>query len=246
MRYPFRILQSDSGLYIVDLHGSDFYCHKFNRSDLKFKQSIAPRGSGPSEFQDAENIRLDQQGDLYLLDANKSEICIWQKNNRDSLKRIKLAKELIRTLDFDIVDDSTFVVPDYTGTHRFNLIDMRGQIIKRLYKIPVRNNKKNTATISLPQAWRSFIDYNPKNGILAMTTQLGDVVELYDLKADTIIKIVYGESGEPEFIDKGGYAVPNGMYGTCRYDCESTGDTEDECSQIWVDVVNFCSAMSMS
>jgi hypothetical protein len=213
MRYPFRILQSDSSICILDLHGSDFYCHRFNNTDLKLEQSYAPRGNGPTEFLDAENIRLDPQGNLYLLDANKSEICVWSKNNPDSLKRIKLAKELVRTLDFDIVDDSTFVVPDYTGNHRFVFIDRRGQIIKRFYKIPVRENKKNTANIALAQAWRSFLDYNPQNGVLAMVTQLGQVLEIYNLKSDSIVKIIYGSHGEPEYIDKGGYAVPNGIMG---------------------------------
>ena len=28
---------------------------------------------------------------------------------------------------------------------------------------------------ALAQAWRSFIDYNPRNGILAVATQLGEV-----------------------------------------------------------------------
>lgn len=213
MRYPFRILQTDSSVCILDLHGSDFYCHRFNNSDLKLEQSFAPYGSGPTEFLDAENIRLDPRGNLYLLDANKSEISVWPKNNSDSLKRIKLAKELVRTLDFDIVDDSTFVVPDYTGNHRFVFVDRNGQIVRKQYKIPVRTDKKNTATISLAQAWRSFIDYNPENGILAMATQLGEVLELYDLKADTIINIVYGKNGDPEYIDKGAYAVPNGIMG---------------------------------
>ena len=35
---------------------------------------------------------------------------------------------------------------------------------------------------ALAQAWRSFIDYNPRNGILAVATQLGEVLEIYNLK----------------------------------------------------------------
>ena len=30
----------------------------------------------------------------------------------------------------------------------------------------------------LAQAWRSFMDYNPNNGILTMATQLGQVVNV--------------------------------------------------------------------
>ena len=38
---------------------------------------------------------------------------------------------------------------------------------------------------ALAQAWRSFIDYNPRNGILAVATQLGEVLEIYNLKDST-------------------------------------------------------------
>ncbi len=161
-----------------------------------------------------KNIRIDAHSNFYLLDANRSEISVWSQNRPDTLTRIKLAKELVRTLDFDIVDDSTFVVSDYTGTHRFVIIDHKGQIIRNQQKIPVREDKKQIANIALAQAWRSFIDYNPDNGILAMVTQLGEVLEIYDLKADTIVNIVYGKNGEPDYIDKGGYAVPNGIMDT--------------------------------
>ncbi len=213
MRYPFRILSSGSGVYILDLHGPDFYCHLFNSQNLHVQQSFAPRGNGPEDFLSAENIRIDAHSNFYLLDANRSEISVWSQNRSDTLTRIKLAKELVRTLDFDIVNDSTFVVPDYTGNHRFVIIDHKGHIVSKQYIIPIREDKKQIANIALAQAWRSFIDYNPENGILAMATQLGEVLELYDLKADTIVNIVYGKNGEPEYIDKGGYAVPNGIMG---------------------------------
>ena len=48
------------------------------------------------------------------------------------------------------------------------------------------------------QAWRSFIDYNPRNGILAAVTQLGEVLEIYNLKDSTHVVRV-GLHGEPEF-----------------------------------------------
>lgn len=116
-------------------------------------------------------------------------------------------------MDFDIVNDSLFVVPDYTGNHRYTLINREGEVVRNCFSIPVRKSKKQVASISLAQAWRSFLDYNPENGILAMATQLGQVLEIYDLKADSIINIVYGKEGEPVFIDKGAYAVPDGIMG---------------------------------
>lgn len=211
MRYPFRIKQLDSTLVIMDLHGPDFYYHEYSYPKLQFKYSFAKPGIGPNEFLDTENFRIDHQGRFYLLDANKSLITVLDKNKFDTQARIKLSDKLIRTLDFDIVNDSTFVVPDYTGKHRFNLINRKGQIIKSCFTIPGRQN--NSSNVVLAQAWRSFISYNPSNGILAMVTQLGQVLELYDLKKNSIINIVYGKKGEPEFMNKGGYASPCGVMG---------------------------------
>jgi len=211
MRYPFRVKLIDSTLVVMDLHGSDYYYHEFSFPGLHFKRSFAKPGIGPNEFLDAENIRFDKQGRFYCLDANKSLITVFDSNKNDTTARIKLSGKLIRTLDFDMVNDSTFVVPDYTGKHRFNLINRQGQITKSCFTIPSKRNK--LSNVVLAQAWRSFIDYNPSNGILAMVTQLGQVLELYDLKKNSIINIVYGEKGEPEFINKGGYASPCGIMG---------------------------------
>jgi hypothetical protein len=211
MRYPFRVKQIDSTLIIMDLHGTDYYYHEFSFPELKLKRSFAKPGIGPNEFLDAENIRIDKRGRFYLLDANKSSIIVFDRNKVDTMSRIKLSDKLIRTLDFDIVDDSTFVVPDYTGKHRFNLINRKGQIVRSCFTIPDKRN--NSSNVVLAQAWRSFINYNPSNGILAMVTQLGQVLELYNLKKNSIINIVYGKNGEPEFINKGGYASPCGIMG---------------------------------
>lgn len=44
---------------------------------------------------------------------------------------------------------------------------------------------------ALAQAWRSFLDYNPHDGVLAMVTQLGEVLEVYNLKDSMeVIRIV--------------------------------------------------------
>ena len=211
MRYPFRVKQIDSTLVVMDLHGSDYYYHEFSFPELKLKRSFAKPGIGPNEYLDAENIRMDTHGQFYLLEANKSAITVFDRNKPDTTERIKLSDKLIRTLDFDIVNDSTFVVPDYTGKHRFNLINRKGQITRSCFTIPGKKN--NSSNVVVAQAWRSFIDYNPSNGILAMVTQLGQVLELYNLKKNSIINIVYGKTGEPEFINKGGYASPCGIMG---------------------------------
>ena len=214
LRYPFRIKQKDSSLYLLDLHGYEFYCHKLSYPNMNFIESYAQKGNGPDDFLSVENIRLNNNGDLYMLDANKEAITIYDNNNDKAYKRIKLSDKLIRSLDFTLLDDSLFLIADYTGKYRINIVDSNGIIIKQLFDIPTKKkNDTNISDIALAQAWRSFIDYNPSNGILAMATQLGQVIEIYDLRTNETINILYGKYGEPEFINQGAFAVPNGIMG---------------------------------
>ncbi|WP_294067108.1 BF3164 family lipoprotein [Proteiniphilum sp. UBA1028] len=214
LRYPFRIRQSDSLLYILDLHGPDYYCHTLTFPEMRQNSSLALRGNGPEEFLSIENIRLDSEGTLYLLDANNNTISIRNPLNNNFNKRIHLSKNLIRCLDFALINDSLFVIPDYGGKCRINIVDDSGNIRRQLFKIPTKKRQDpNIPDIVLAQAWRSFLDYNPDNGVLAMVTQLGQVIEIYNLKTNEIINILYGKLGEPEFANQGDYAIPTGIMG---------------------------------
>lgn len=214
IRYPFKIRKKDSIIYVLDLHGTEHYVHSFNYPTLKHINSFAPKGGGPNEFLSVENIRLNSSKYLFMLDANKEMIRTMHSTHDSIIPDIKLDKDLIRCLDFAIIDDSTYAIPDYTGEYRVHIIDNKGRINKSLFKIPTqKRNNKSVSDIVLAQAWRSFIDYNPNNGILAMATQLGQVIEIYDLKLEKEIKVLYGKYGEPKYASDGVYAVPNGIMG---------------------------------
>ncbi len=148
------------------------------------------------------------------LDANKhliTNLSLQRVHEKTSTKEISLDKEIIRALDFALYDDSCFIIPDYSGKHRFHIIDMNGGDIKSSRgEIPsVEHTNKD---IALAQAWRSFIDYNPDNGILAMVTQLGEVLEIFNLKDGTHI-VKFGPHGEPEYNEAKGMAIPSGIMG---------------------------------
>ena len=213
LRYPFRIKKMGANLFISDLHGSEFYCYRFNYPQLQLKEQFAVRGQGPNEFLVVESMRFNNNGDLVVLDANKSMITAFDTTKMEKRQQIQLDKKLIRTLDFDFINDSLLIVPDYSGVNRICIINDKGHIVEKLFKIPTRTKTKSSSDVVVSQAWRSFLDYNPHNGILALVTQLGQIVEIYNLNNKSIINIVHGSSGEPEFIDKGAYAVPNGIMG---------------------------------
>ena len=214
LRYPFRIKHHDSLAIIMDLHHPDYFYHAFSYPQFKYLSSFGKRGQAPEGYLSVENFRLAGK-EIWGLDANKSRIKKISLQSVDegkekATKKIALNKDIIRALDFALYNDSCFIIPDYSGKRRFHIIDKNGNIKSGHGKIPTLKHKSKD--IALAQAWRSFIDYNPDNGILAMATQLGEVLEIYNLKDSThIVKI--GPHGEPEYNETGGMAIPVGIMG---------------------------------
>ena len=196
----------------MDLHHPEYFYHVFTYPHFNHLSSFGKRGQGPDEILSAENFRLT--GDrMWGLDANKhliTNISLQDLFQTINAKETQLDKEIIRALDFALYDDSCFIIPDYSGKHRFHIIDKNGNIRSSHGKIPTLKHKNKN--VALAQAWRSFIDYNPSNQILAMATQLGEVLEIYNLRDSTHITKI-GPHGEPEFNESGGMAIPSGIMG---------------------------------
>lgn len=213
LKYPYRVRLDDTSLYVMDIHPADYYCHEFDYPSMEHRHSFAKQGEAPGEFLDAENIRLDTFGNFWVLDANKKKIVNFVGATIPQ-ETIPLDEELIRTLDFDLLNDSTFIVPDYTGSYRLHLIDRQGKLIRSLFHIPTASaDHSYNANFPLAQAWRSFIHYHADHGILAMVTQLGQVLEIYDILNERIVNIVKPKGMEPQFVVRENYAVPTGIMG---------------------------------
>ncbi|HLW50659.1 MAG TPA: BF3164 family lipoprotein [Sphingobacteriaceae bacterium] len=213
LKYPFRVRQDDSFLYVMDIHPDGYYGHQFEYPSMKHLQRFVRRGEAPEEFLGSENIRLHPKNSLWVLDANRMKITGFEREDLTQPRQtIALDERLIRTLDFDRFDDSTFIVPDYTGLHRLCFVNLRGEVVKRSFGIPFSENAKDPPIV-LAQAWRSFLSYNPANGILAMATQLGQVLEIYDIQNDSVVHVIHRKGMEPRFMVKGSYAIPTGIMG---------------------------------
>ena len=216
LRYPFRIRIEGDRAIVMDLHGLDHYGHLFQYPSYQYLSSFGKRGDSPTEMLSLENFRL-QNHVVWTLDANKSELTRLDfSSSGDSLLRdetVTLDEDILRPLDFAIYNDSMFIIPDYSGENRLCRVNCNGKLIDKIGIIPTIDEKAlENARPALAQAWRSFLDYNPNNGILAAVTQLGEVVEVYNLKDSThIIRI--GEHGEPEFKVSDGYGMPTGIMG---------------------------------
>ena len=216
LRYPFRIRIEGDRVIVMDLHGLDHYGHLFQYPSFQYLSSFGKRGDSPTEMLSLENFRL-QNHVVWTLDANKSELTRLDfSSSGDSLLRdeaVTLDEDILRPLDFAIYNDTTFVIPDYSGESRFLKVDCKGKLIEKIGTIPTTNKKAlQEARPALAQAWRSFLDYKSHNSVLATVTQLGEVVEIYNLKDSTHV-IRVGEYDEPEFKVSDGYGMPTGIMG---------------------------------
>lgn len=215
-RYPFRVTVRDHIAIVMDLHNTDHYLHAFTYPEWKHVASFGKRGEAPEEMLSAINIQFKSPDSLWVLDPNKMQITRWKlspsSGAAERVEEIKLDKKLVRSLDFHVME-SGFFIPDYMGEHRYWQVDMEGKPIESIGIIPSESANDEISRPALAQAWRSFIDYNPNNGVLAMATQLGEVIEIYNLKEHTH-KVMYGPQGEPQFETAGdGSGIPTGIMG---------------------------------
>lgn len=214
-RYPFRVAVKDSIAIVMDLHNTDYFFHAFTYPNWKHIVSFGKRGEGPEEMLSAETFRFNSPDSIYALDANKMQISRWavSAENYSATRQevIQLDKSLVRSLDF-YATDSCFLIPDYLGEHRYWQVDYSGKPIKSIGKIPSETVLTQEIRPALAQAWRSFIDYNPHNGIFAMVTQLGESIEIYNTKENTHT-VLYGPNGEPQFKNVKGEGFPTGIMG---------------------------------
>ena len=215
-RCPFRIRVEGDKAIVMDLHGIDYYAHLFKYPGFQYLSSFGRRGDSPTEMLSMDNVRFYNHK-VWTLDANKRELTrLGFSSSGDSLLRdeaVILDEDILRPLDFAIYNDTTFIIPDYSGENRLCWLNDDGELVKKIGAIPSINNQAlRKARPALAQAWRSFIDYNSHNGVLAMVTQLGEVLEVYNLKDSTeVIRI--GENGEPKFKIFEGYGIPSGIMG---------------------------------
>lgn len=214
-RYPYRMEIKDGVAVLLDLHNDSYYLYAFTYPDWQFVAPFGKRGEGPEELLSADRVRLCSLDSIWVLDANRMQITRWSIDlaNRvvSHVETVFLDKRLLRTLDFCKTTNG-FFVDDYTGEYRFHELTADGQIVRSIGTIPTEDEKKRKNPSVLAQAWRSFMDYNSENGTLAIVTQLGEVIEIYNLKSEFHI-VLYGPRGEPVFSSYGREMIPKGIKG---------------------------------
>lgn len=217
LRYPFRIRQNGKYLYLIDLHAEMDFGHVIDTVGWQEVATFAPRGNGPDETLQAMNLQVQSPKAIWVYDTDKREMDRWALGEAcDTVtiqERVRMKETMLTSANCVMCGDTTFFFTDRTGESRLVRCNSEGEITERIGHIPATQSVDGDAKAALAQAWHSFIDYNPRNGILAVVTQLGDVVEIHNLKNDTR-RVLYGPMGEPQYrTTRDGYAVPVGIMG---------------------------------
>lgn len=208
LKYPYRIRMVDSFMYVTNLHGDDYFCHRFEYPSLRYQTSFARKGKAPGEFLSLGNICAGN-GKLLLLDVFARKLYQW-KDGQMGLQT-SFPYEMGMVMDFASYNDSVIIVPGYTGKNRLCFVNTGGKTIRNIGTIPnTRSIKVND--IALAKAWRPFIHYNPGNSIVALATQLGEVLEVYNLQSGQT-SVTVGADGEPDCVYQETNARPNGVMG---------------------------------
>ena len=215
-RYPYRMEVRKDRVVIEDIHGPDYFFHLFSFPDFRYLSSFGKRGEAPDEMLTANDFCWNGQT-LWALDNIKSELVRWELNkSRDDMirsERIKLDKVTFRALEIVPFENNTFMIPNYSGDSRFCQVDRNGKLLKKWGEIPAddKNGLKKLPHV-FGQGWRSFTDYSPKTGTLVAATQLGEVLEIWNIRANTH-KVIKGKLGDPVFEISQSYAIPAGVSG---------------------------------
>ena len=224
-RYAYRIRVQGDKAVVFDLHNVDYYYHAFTYPGFKYISSFGKRGEGPEEMISAENIRWGGDNTAWVLDGSKNRLFryggIAPGQEPKLEENISLDKAFMRPLDFDLSGADSFVIPDYSGENRFSWADMSGNLLHKSDCIPITDEKQlKESAPAVAQGWRSFISFSPDKKLLVTVTQLGDVLDIYNMENGRHINYK-GEDGEPEFhVTSEGYGIPAGRM--CYYDVQVT------------------------
>lgn len=217
IRYPFRIRQQGDYVYVLDLHGSENFCHLFRKDNLKSVVSFAQRGNGPQEVLQAISMDVFSEDSIWVYDTHKREVTRWGYSagqEKVSLQEcVHIKDKMTHSANCAWGGDSLFFFTDRSGVNRVLECNTRGEVTDRIGTIPTGRQVDNNKLGTLAQAWNSYVSYNPNKRLLAVVTQLGDVVEVYNLQEGTN-KVLRGPMGEPEYqTTRKGWAVPTGIMG---------------------------------
>jgi hypothetical protein len=190
MKMPYRVALSDNYLVLFDLISDSSFYHVVSYDSLQYLYSIGKKGNGPDEIILPTPCQMNGT-DLFILDGSNSKVYKYELNeNKAELLDVK-KMSIPRTVDFVCTNDTTIVIEDLSGMNR--LIKVTPSGMTESFHIPVEEEVKIN---NIGYLWRSFMGYDRALNKIALATQSGDVIEIYDLNNNTS-KVIVGKDGMP-------------------------------------------------
>lgn len=187
MRFPYRIEICDSFLVLFDLVPDKYIYHIYSYPNINYLHSIGIRGSSPDEITLSTPFQITNNK-LFILDGARGNLFKYDIKHASILSKTNYKINL--TVDFINLNDTTIITGDMSGVNR--LIEVTPSSQEALFSIPkIDKQEENPGNL-----WRSFMSYNPNLNKIAMATQSGDVIEVYDIKTQEQY-ICIGKDGIP-------------------------------------------------
>ncbi|MDR0745695.1 MAG: hypothetical protein LBF17_04285 [Mediterranea sp.] len=188
MKMPYRVALSENYLVVFDLISDSSFYHVVSYDNLEYLYSLGKKGGGPNEITLSTPCQI-RGTDLFVLDGAKSNIYKYKltKKQAELVDMRKLPIPL--TIDFVCKNDTVIIAEDLSGNNR--LIEIAPSGSTGLFHIPVEENTGNIGHL-----WRSFMGYDSLLNKLALATQFGDVIEIYNLNNNSS-KVIVGNEETP-------------------------------------------------
>jgi hypothetical protein len=217
LKYPDRIIKNDSLFFILDRHAPEYYVHAFSFPQLKYQFSMCRRGSGPNDFISIYDIQLEN--DTLFVFSGVNGVVLYKIDTSNENNHIRIGKISI-TQNYGILTrgkkwKNRLFFSSYGNVNCERIIEIdaiTGEFIATFGNYAVAAKDKNTSPFILQQAWSSFLDV--KNDLLVTVTQLGEVIDIFNLKDSIQQKTLKGVNKDPVFnIVDNRYAIPEGILG---------------------------------
>lgn len=194
MRFPYRVEISDGLLFAFDMASDSMFYHVFTYPDMAYLYSLGKKGNAPEEIILPTPFQC-YKDEIQILDGARAMLYSYRCISKERpVLSYSYPIELPRVIDFVRVNDSVLIVEDFSGESR--LIKVTPSKKEPLYSIPQNGRENSKTNASDAYLWRSFMSYNSAFKKLAMATQSGDVVEIYDMANGGSI-VTVGDGGMP-------------------------------------------------
>lgn len=198
MRFPYRLEIKKHLLFAFDMASDSMFYHVLSYPGLDYLYSFGKKGNGPEEIILPTPFQF-YKDELLVLDGARAKLYCYENVSQDSLRNPSFMDlGASRAVDFVKANDSVLLVEDLSGEGRLIKYSPSGN--EKLYSIP-QSDEHSEANALKAYLWRSFMSYNTELNKLAMATQSGDVLEIYDFESGKS-QVVVGDGGMPREEDQ--------------------------------------------